>query len=184
MIDKTDMIDPQITSHIDKQTFRDAMARLAAAVTVVTSDGPGGLCGSTASAVCSVSDEPPILLVCINRASRNNTILKSNQRLCVNVLRPQQQTLALDFSRTGSNAEERFASGDWLSAAPGTTPGRPSPMLADALVALDCSITESAEIGSHTVFYCTVETARFGAAGGALVYFERDFHSVDGAPNT
>ena len=165
---------------IDKQEFRDAMARLAAAVSVITSNGPGGLCGCTASAVCSVSDEPPILLVCINRSSRNNVVLKENQRLCVNVLRAHQEAMALQFSRSGSEVAERFA-GIRLSEphddfAVDGAPG--SPMLDDALVSLDCCITGSAEVGSHTVFYCTVEATRFGTAGPGLVYFERDFHEV------
>lgn len=165
---------------IDKQTFRDAMARLAAAVNVITSNGPGGLCGCTASAVCSVSDEPPIVLVCINRSSRNNLVLKENQRLCVNVLRADQQALAMQFSRSGSDVLERFAGIGWsepqddfaVDGAPG------SPMLDNALVSLDCRITGSAEVGSHTVFYCTVESTRFGPGGPGLVYFERDFHDV------
>jgi flavin reductase len=177
---------------IDQQTFRDAMARLAAAVTVVTSDGPGGLCGTTASAVCSVSDTPPILLVCINRSSRNNAVLKENGRLCVNVLRADQQPLALQFSRSGIDAEERFTVGDWLrpiphsatsaqcatSAPSGAVPAVAIPVLNGALVSLDCRITDTAEVGSHTVFYCTVDAVHFGVAGSAVVYFERGFHAV------
>ena len=174
---------------IDQQTFRDAMARLAAAVTVVTSDGPGGLCGTTASAVCSVSDTPPILLVCINRSSRNNAVLKQNGRLCVNVLRAEQQPLALQFSRAGIDAQERFTAGDWLRPIPhsaasaaaatsSTTQAAAMPVLNGALVSLDCRITETAEVGSHTVFYCTVDAVHFGVAGSSLVYFERGFHAV------
>ena len=167
---------------IEKQTFRDAMARLAAAVSVITSDGPGGLCGCTASAVCSVSDTPPILLVCINRASRNNAILKLNQRLCVNVLRADQQPLAEQFSRSGSEVDDRFAGDAWLRSHPdAASEGRLHlPVLDGALVSLECEITGMAEIGSHTVFYCTVGTARFGAAGAALTYFERAFVRLAG----
>lgn len=162
---------------IEKQTFRDAMARLAAAVNVITSDGPGGLCGCTASAVCSVSDAPPILLVCINRASRNNAILKANQRLCVNVLRADQQALAEQFSRSGADVDGRFAGDLWLRANPDAASGGTLhlPVLDGALVSLECDITGMAEVGSHTVFYCTVASARFGTAGAALLYFEREF---------
>ena len=52
--------------------FRDAMASLSAAVNIVTTDGPAGRCGITATAVCSVTDTPPTLLVCINRNSAMN----------------------------------------------------------------------------------------------------------------
>ncbi len=160
---------------IDKQNFRDAMSRLAAAVTVITSGGPGGLCGCTASAVCSVSDEPPILLVCINRASRNNAILKTNGALCVNILRATQQDLAMRFAQSSGPApgDARFAEGDWSMT--GALPALP-----DALVSLDCQITDQAEVGSHTVFYCTVMAVRTAEIGPALVYFGRDFHAVPG----
>jgi flavin reductase len=162
---------------IDRNTYRDAMARLAAAVTVVTSDGPGGLCGCTVSAVCSVSDVPPVVLVCINRSSRNNAVLKTNQRLCINILRADQQDLALQFSRAGTDAEARFDGAGW-SPTPVSATGTPAPMLDGALAALDCHISDSAEVGSHTVFYCAVDGIVFGHAGAALTYFARDFHSV------
>lgn len=162
---------------IDPQLYRDAMSRLAAAVNIITSDGEGGLCGSTASAVCSVSDAPPILLVCINRNSRNNTVLKLNKQLCVNVLNADQQHLALQFARSGADANERFQGVSWsLSKHVSTGDATPqSPLLEGALVSLSCAITGAAEIGTHTVFYCTVESVHIGSQGDALVYFERNF---------
>ena len=54
---------------VEKQAYREAMARLGAAVNVITTDGPGGRAGFTASAVCSVTDTPPTLLVCANRTN-------------------------------------------------------------------------------------------------------------------
>ena len=53
----------------DKQSFRDAMAHVGAAVNIITTDGPAGRAGFTASAVCSVTDAPPTLLVCLNRSA-------------------------------------------------------------------------------------------------------------------
>ena len=52
---------------VDQQTFRDAMSCMGAAVNIITTDGPAGRAGFTASAVCSVTDTPPTLLVCLNR---------------------------------------------------------------------------------------------------------------------
>ena len=54
---------------VEKQAYREAMARLGAAVNVIATDGPGGRAGFTASAVCSVTDTPPTLLVCANRTN-------------------------------------------------------------------------------------------------------------------
>lgn len=71
---------------VDSSEFRNAMAMLGSAVTIVTTDGPAGRFGFTASAVCSVTDSPPTLLVCVNRASANHEHFKTNGVLCVNVL--------------------------------------------------------------------------------------------------
>jgi flavin reductase len=71
---------------IERAEFRDAMARLGAAVNVVTTDGEGGRAGFTASAVCSVTDDPPTLLVCLNRAASSNAVFLRNMVLCVNTL--------------------------------------------------------------------------------------------------
>jgi len=173
---------------VDAKTFRDAMSRLAAAVNIITSNGPGGLSGCTASAVCSVSDEPPILLVCINRASRNNAVFKKNGRLCVNVLRAGQQDIAMLFAKSlgDASAHERFIDAAWSDEKPRTLekPGTVEeqhatlPALTSALVSLDCDITDSAEVGSHTVFYCHVEHVRIGTEGPALLYYERSFQPL------
>ena len=66
--------------------FRDAMAMLSSAVNVVTTAGEAGRHGFTASAVCSVTDTPPTLLVCMNTASRSYQYFVENRVLAVNVL--------------------------------------------------------------------------------------------------
>jgi flavin reductase len=157
---------------IDKNAYRDAMAHLGAAVNVITSDGPAGRCGCTASAVCGVTDQPPMLLVCINRSSRNNTAFKENARLCVNVLDASQQALALRFAAKDLAVDERFAEGDWHVLETG------SPVLAGAAVSLDCDVTFTAEVGTHTVFYCAVRGVATQANSEALIYFGRGFHRV------
>jgi flavin reductase len=168
---------------VNSKNFRDAMSRLASAVNIITSNGPGGLCGCTASAVCSVSDDPPIVLVCINRTSRNNAILKNNLTLCVNVLRKDQQSLAYEFSRSGGEMADRFMNGRWsdkMAPTETTTIGEiySLPVLDEALVSLQCRITESSEVGSHTVFYCTVDDISMGEPGDPLMYYGREFHGL------
>ena len=61
---------------VEVQPFRDAMCRLGAAVHVVTTDGPAGKSGFTATAVCSVSDAPATLLMCINRGASSMPVLR------------------------------------------------------------------------------------------------------------
>ncbi|WP_233835431.1 flavin reductase [Paraburkholderia sp. ZP32-5] len=157
---------------LDKSTYRDAMAGLGAAVNIITSDGEAGLAGCTASAVCGVSDEPPTLLVCINRSSRNNAAFRANGKLCVNVLSAEQQALAAHFSTSTLALVERFAAAQWDYLETG------APVLRGALASLDCEIESITEVGTHTVFFCAVKAARTRGAGDALIYYGRRYHCV------
>src|SRR6201987_530282 len=94
--------------------FRDAMCRLGAAVHVVTTDGAGGKAGFTETAVCSVSDDPATLLVCLNRRSLMTATLERNGVLCVNTLNADETEVADTFAgRTGCVMGERFLAGRW-----------------------------------------------------------------------
>jgi len=157
---------------VDKSIFREAMAGLGAAVNVITTNGPGGLAGCTASAVCAVTDDPPTLLVCINRASRNNAVMRENGRLCVNVLSADQRDIAMQFATKDLSIETRFASGEWDRMETG------APSLRGAVSTLDCEVTTVTEVGTHTVFFCEVKAARSTDAVDGLIYFARGFHRV------
>ncbi len=100
--------EPAISS-VDAAAFRDAMSRLGAAVHVVTSAGPGGKTGFTATAVCSVSDQPATLLVCLNRRAKSAPLLAQNGVFCVNTLGADEEKLADLFAgKSGVHLEERF----------------------------------------------------------------------------
>jgi flavin reductase len=157
---------------VDRAIFRDAMAGLGAAVNIITTDGAGGLAGCTASAVCAVTDEPPTLLVCINRASRNNAVIRENGTLCVNVLAADQRDVALRFATKDLPIETRFASAAWYRLETG------APVLRGAVSALDCEIAAVKEVGTHTVFFCEIKAARTSDARDGLIYFDRGFHRV------
>lgn len=73
--------------------FRDAMASLSAAVNVITTDGDAGRCGITATAVCSVTDTPPSVMVCLNANSAMNPVFQGNGKLCINVLNHEQEIM-------------------------------------------------------------------------------------------
>jgi flavin reductase len=159
---------------VSSQEFRDAMARLGAAVNVVTTDGDAGRAGFTASAVCSVTDHPPTLLVCLNRASQGNAMFKANGVLCVNTLASECRALSDAFAgKGGLDTDRRFALAKWSRLATG------APVLDDAaVVAFDCRITEVLEKGTHSVLFAEIEAIRQGAAGGALIWYGRDYHPI------
>jgi flavin reductase len=159
---------------VTKQEFRDAMARLGAAVNIITTGGPAGRGGFTASAVCSVTDEPPTLLVCMNRNATAAPALKSNGNVCVNVVAAGQKEVAMVFAGfTKCTMEERFDAGTWASLATG------APVLQGAVVAFDCRIVEIIEKGTHCVVFAEVAGIRGGSHHEhGLIYFGRDYHPV------
>ena len=158
---------------IDRATYRDAMARLGAAVNVITTNGADGRRGFTASAVCSVTDDPPTLLLCLNRTSDNHDPLKQNGILCVNTLSASQEALSPLFAGfTGVPQAERFDDGMWTTLATG------APVLQGAVVSFDCTVASVTEVGTHTVFFCAVQAIQAGALHEGLIYFGRAYHQI------
>ncbi|MFC0216901.1 flavin reductase [Pseudochelatococcus lubricantis] len=156
---------------VNSDEFREAMSRLGASVNLVTTDGPAGRRGLTVSAVCSVTDSPPTLIVCINRANRSHDIVRENGVLCVNILAGRHEALSKTFASNRMSSDDRFAGGEWETLATG------SPVLSDAPTALDCRIAGCVEVGTHTIFMCEVERIRMREAEN-LVYFNRSFHHL------
>ncbi|RSQ20966.1 flavin reductase, partial [Acinetobacter baumannii] len=93
--------------------FRNAMSLLTSAVSVVTTAGMSGRFGFTASAVCSVTDTPPTLLVCMNQAASSHAHFLDNKILTVNVLGAHHEYISKAFS-SKLTPEERFKHGEWI----------------------------------------------------------------------
>lgn len=158
-----------------KQSYRDAMARLGAAVSIVTTDGPAGRAGFTASAVCSVTDDPPTLLICLNRGASVYPAFLANGVLCVNVLAAGQQQVS-DLFGGRTPMSERFAGARWDTGAGG------APVLQGAAVSFDCRIAQVTGVGTHDVLFCEVQAIAGGAAAPeALIYFDRRYHALGAA---
>lgn len=163
----------------EQQAFRGAMAHLSAAVNVVTTDGPGGRAGITVSAVCSVTDSPPTVLVCVNQSSYTHDIFRRNGRICVNVLGAEHEELAMHFAgATKIPMEERFGWQIW------DHDTAEVPILRDALVALVGRITGHTVRGSHSVLFVEVERTVVRDDTAGLVYFQRQFHRLGGPTAT
>ncbi|MFP6742870.1 MAG: flavin reductase family protein [Alphaproteobacteria bacterium] len=130
-----------------KDKFIEGMSRSASTVSVVTSDGPAGRAGVTVSTLCSVSAEPPQLLVCVHHKSSACDIIRENGRFCVNVLRDEQTDVSDTFAgRLEAPGGDKFACADWSDLATG------SPALDGALVAYDCHLAYYVRCGSHIIF--------------------------------
>lgn len=160
-----------------QKDFRSAMAHLPAAVNIVTTDGPHGRVGITVSAVCSVSDSPPTVLVCVNRSSATHDIFKSNGEICINVLSGEHEELARHFSgATKVPMAERFGWDIWEE-------NRASvPVLRDALVKIVGRISDHSVQGSHSVIFVQVDRIEVQQESDSLVYFKRQFHRLSVTP--
>ncbi|WP_407049098.1 flavin reductase family protein [Methyloraptor flagellatus] len=157
---------------VDKQAFRNGMARLAAAVNIITSRGPEGWCGFTASAVTSVTDSPATLLVCINRGTQSYLPIVNSGLLCVNTTAAVHEDLAMRFSGGVKDMAARFEGAVWIE---GETR---VPRLADAAVAFECRLTQVVAVGSHDVLICEVVAVHEGEEDSSLVYVGRKFRSL------
>ncbi len=160
---------------IEASDFKNAMALLTTAVNVITTEGPSGCHGFTASAVCSVTDSPPTLLVCMNQSSRSHAHFIDNKVLSVNVLGAQHETISNTFASRLSS-EERFVQGSWTRLTTG------APILEDALVSFDCEIEDIQQVGTHSIFMCRVVAIKHDEQPDgqeeSLIYFNRAYHQV------
>lgn len=166
---------PKISeSFVDPAEFRAAMREMAAGVTIVTSGVGVHRRGLTATAVCSLSADPPALLVCVNRDAECHRAILDHGMFCVNVLGASSEALAGRFAgRDGIRGVERFAAGSWGTMATG------APVLQDAVAAFDCSLRESMDGGTHSIFIGQVEAITIGSSQAALIYRAGLFSLVD-----
>ncbi|MDF7676833.1 4-hydroxyphenylacetate 3-monooxygenase, reductase component [Neisseriaceae bacterium ESL0693] len=163
----------RITSSSESaQNYRDAMAKVASGVHVITTDGVAGHYGITMTAVTSVTDNPPTLLLCINQKAGIQPVLQANGQLCVNVLAADQLDVARHFAgMTQLSNHERFLQNQWQS-----HPHSNQPQLEGALAHLHGHIIERHEVGSHSIFYVAIDHIYSDqTTKDALLYFERQF---------
>ncbi len=153
---------------VDAGQFKAGMRSLAGAVNIITAAHAGHRYGMTATAVCSVSAEPPAVLVCINKLATTHGAVGKSEAFCVNVLRAEDWELSTVFSG-GQSGEARFKSRDWTRLATG------SPVLIDALVCFDCRVVKKLAHGTHTIFLGEVQQMTFGQKGKPLLYSEGQY---------
>jgi flavin reductase (DIM6/NTAB) family NADH-FMN oxidoreductase RutF len=153
---------------VDAEQFKTGMRSLAGAVSIITSANASHRYGMTATAVCSVSADPPTLLVCINKLAATHEAITKSKVFCVNVLRAEDWELSSNFSGQQSG-EGRFRTRNWSKLATG------SPVLVDSLVSFDCRVVKGLPHGSHTIYLGQVEQVLIGRKGKPLLYSEGQY---------
>jgi 3-hydroxy-9,10-secoandrosta-1,3,5(10)-triene-9,17-dione monooxygenase reductase component len=152
-----------------KRDFRDAMSHLATGVSIVTTSVGGVRSGMTASAVCSLSMEPEMLLVCISQRAAMHDAIRKCGKFAVNVLPEGAERLALSFARPST--ADKFSG---VALLPGSDP----PLLRDALSTFVCTLHECLPGGDHSIFVGKVEACA-KRAGVPLLHFGRKFGYFD-----
>ncbi len=159
--------------------YRAGMRMFAAGVCLITArrnHEPGGM---IATAVTSVSAEPPTLLICVNRGASIFGMIRETGSFCVNVLTKEAVSLVDIFSRSSRHAE-RFQTGDWTMSANG------APVCAESLVCFECRLAKIVDWHTHGIFMGEVTGVLHPRANATpLLYMDRRFHHLSelAAPN-
>lgn len=144
-------------------TFKAAMRRLAASVSIVVAKGDEGPVGMAATSITSLTVDPPAVLVCVNRMTSLHALLVPTAPLSVNLLGRQHREVSMAFGG-GTPREERFKVGDWQEGANGL------PALADAQANLECVIDAMLAYGTHSIVIARVIRARVSGTVAPLIY--------------
>lgn len=155
---------------ISPEEFRLGMRRLPAAVTVVTCRHEGRYWGLTATAVTSLSAEPPSLLTCVNRDASAHKAILDAKAFGINVLPHDKIALARLFaSRRPEDRDKRFGTDKWVELTTG------APVLNDAIVGFDCTLDQAIVYASHSILIGQVQDIKIGDIHKHLMYLEGEF---------
>ncbi|MBK8466503.1 MAG: flavin reductase family protein [Chloracidobacterium sp.] len=155
---------------ISQDDFRNALSRFASGVTVVsTKDAAGKLHGITVSAFCSVSLDPPMVLICIEKSTVSHYAFEESGVFVVNILRDSQADASERFA---APFEDKFEDVEFYPGIEGI------PVLKDALASLECRLTFSYHGGDHSIFVGQVENVTV-RDGDPLVYFRGAYGTIN-----
>lgn len=160
---------------IDATAFKQGMRHLAASVTLITSRHSALRCGLTATAVCSVSAEPPQILACVNKTASAHDPIGEAGVFCVNILAPEHRKIAERFAgMDGVEGDDRFCDmGDWSILTTG------SPVLKGCPVSFDCKLVTKISAGTHTIYIGEIVDLVLDDLAKPLLYADGAFVHID-----
>jgi flavin reductase (DIM6/NTAB) family NADH-FMN oxidoreductase RutF len=154
---------------LDSTLFRTACGKFSTGITVVTViDEDGQPYGMTANSFTSVSLDPPLVLICIDRKAAILPRLEAAKCIGINILAEDQKALSAQFARRGVN---RFEAAGWFPGETGV------PLLEGVLAYFECSMTAIFEGGDHRIFLAEVQHLKC-FEGRPLLYFASEYHSL------
>ena len=150
---------------VAKDLFKELMRRFAAGVTLVTFNENDKFGGLTVSSFCSLSMNPPLVLICIDRKIVSHESLKNSYTFGINICNSEQGKLAWDF------ANSKVDKNELIKSLPHTLTDLGTPLLKDSLASMECKITERHDGGDHTIFIGQVENGNFDENSKPLLYY-------------
>ncbi len=157
---------------IDAATFRDLMGRFATGVTVITAADGDRYHGMTANAVTSVSLDPLLLLVCVDRTTYMHDILRASGRFVVNILAADQERVSRQFAKK-MEPELRSLRGERFQLSASGLP-----ILSDALAYLDCRLAFAYHGGDHTIFVGEVVDGAALREAPPLIFYRGSYRTL------
>ena len=148
------------------------MSLIAATVHVVSSRGTEGEHGLTVSSMSSVSAEPPILSFCIHHESMFSVVIKKHETFCINVLASSQAKISDSFAGRIMHNALTFDDSHWTELPSGQL------CLKGSVAYFDCRLLHSIRMGSHDVFFGSIEDIGYSRHELPLIYFDRSYTSV------
>jgi flavin reductase (DIM6/NTAB) family NADH-FMN oxidoreductase RutF len=159
---------------VQPDEFRAALGRFASGVTIITvRTSEGVVHGMTANAFCSVSLQPPLVLVCVDHLAETYLHLRERGEFGVSVLKRDQEALSEFYADPERNPDSAYRLGVHFK-----TMKSGMPILENTLANLDCRIIDAHSAGDHTIFVAEVREVQLGE-GQPLLYF-RGRYGLDG----
>ena len=157
---------------VSPELFRNTLAKFCTGVTIVTTKNQEGMHGLTVNAFTSVSLDPPLILVCIQKNGLSHSTLFECETFVVNILSIEQKELSDRFANPALDSEERFRDLSFRVSENGV------PILADNLGHLECRVVNQFEGGDHTIFIGQVENGDFSEGKQPLLFYESRYSYI------
>lgn len=158
---------------VDADEFRTAMRRWATGVTIVTAQHDNSIHGMTVSSFTSISLEPPLVLVSLEQDVKTTKLIHASGFFGISILSEDQHMISDRFAGRIPEINNRFAGLELFTLKTG------APLLATSLASFDCQVVSAINAGTHTLFLGEVLDLRIGKIMKPLIYFERDYRTID-----
>jgi flavin reductase (DIM6/NTAB) family NADH-FMN oxidoreductase RutF len=158
---------------INPDLFRQVMSQFATGITIVTTRAGEEMHGLTANSFCSVSLEPPLVLVCVDKNAQSHDLIAAGRNFAVNILKASQEVLARRFATNNLAANERFAGIQFRTEVTG------APILLESLGWLDCRLFAAYPGGDHTIYVGEVLALGRKQDDDPLLYFQSQYQKFE-----